>query len=185
MVLDTLPATQTHAAGYEKGAAELYAGLHLHFPLATGAMTLAVDRAMPGCQSMAPVLKQGAARCADFVLLNKTDMLAERQLDSLSAIVTSLNPLAKACSLAACNFVYFLCQSKDRHGTVQGCCMRRLPADFNSVTGLTMTGHPPQAFVPSQVIPCQQARVDIPAVFGPQVRPCQCLPHRSLLSCSG
>ncbi|KAK9846333.1 hypothetical protein WJX81_001781 [Elliptochloris bilobata] len=53
--------------------------------------------------------------CADFVLLNKTDMLAERQLDSLAAIVTSLNPLAK-------------------------------------------------------VIPCEQARVDIPAVFGPQAR---------------
>ena len=34
-------------------------------------------------------------RCADCVLLNKTDMLAERQLDSLAAIVTSLNPLAK------------------------------------------------------------------------------------------
>lgn len=57
---------------------------------------------MPGCQSLPPALKQGAARCADFVLLNKTDMLAERQLDSLSAIVTSLNPLAKACLLAAC-----------------------------------------------------------------------------------
>ena len=43
--------------------------------------------------SFAPPCPGG--RCADFVLLNKTDMLAERQLDSLAAIVASLNPLAK------------------------------------------------------------------------------------------
>jgi G3E family GTPase len=36
-------------------------------------------------------------RCADFVVLNKTDMLSSSgQLDSLRAIVSSLNPLAEA-----------------------------------------------------------------------------------------
>ncbi len=34
-------------------------------------------------------------RCADFVVLNKTDMLSgDAQLEELSAIVASLNPLA-------------------------------------------------------------------------------------------
>lgn len=33
--------------------------------------------------------------CADFVLLNKCDMLGEGVVDSLEAIMTSLNPLAK------------------------------------------------------------------------------------------
>ena len=34
-------------------------------------------------------------RCADFVLLNKVDMLKEGDLESLSQIASSLNPLAK------------------------------------------------------------------------------------------
>ena len=38
-------------------------------------------------------------RCADFVLLNKTDMLKEGQLASLVDIAKSLNPLAKARAL--------------------------------------------------------------------------------------
>lgn len=36
------------------------------------------------------------SRCADFVILNKMDQLAsEEQKDSLTAIVSALNPLAK------------------------------------------------------------------------------------------
>ena len=77
--------------------------MHLSILLHCCVNDTACGQAMPGCQSLPRALKQGAARCADFVLLNKTDMLAERQLDSLSAIVTSLNPLAKACLLAACH----------------------------------------------------------------------------------
>ena len=34
-------------------------------------------------------------RCADFVLLNKVDMLKEGDLEGLSQIAASLNPLAK------------------------------------------------------------------------------------------
>ena len=34
-------------------------------------------------------------RCADFVLLNKIDMLKEGDLEGLSQIAASLNPLAK------------------------------------------------------------------------------------------
>lgn len=34
-------------------------------------------------------------RCADFVLLNKVDMLQEGQLEGLTQIAASLNPLAK------------------------------------------------------------------------------------------
>ncbi len=34
-------------------------------------------------------------RCADFVLLNKVDLLGAENLDSLSAIVSSLNRLAE------------------------------------------------------------------------------------------
>jgi G3E family GTPase len=43
-------------------------------------------------------IRKGAlalCRCADFVLLNKVDMLKEGDLDSLSQIAASLNPLAK------------------------------------------------------------------------------------------
>ena len=36
-----------------------------------------------------------ACRCADFVLLNKIDMLKEGDLEGLSQIAASLNPLAK------------------------------------------------------------------------------------------
>ena len=43
-------------------------------------------------------LATGVCRCADYVLLNKTDMLKEGQLASLSDIAKSLNPLAKACA---------------------------------------------------------------------------------------
>ena len=46
---------------------------------------------------------------------------------------------------------------------------------MTQLPGMTMLRHPPQAYVLSQVIPCQQARVDIPAVFGPQVRPRRCM----------
>ena len=34
-------------------------------------------------------------RCADFVLLNKTDMMDLGQLDSLKEIIASLNPMAR------------------------------------------------------------------------------------------
>ena len=34
-------------------------------------------------------------RCADFVLLNKVDMLKEGEAEDLSQIAASLNPLAK------------------------------------------------------------------------------------------
>ena len=44
--------------------------------------------ALPGC------------RCADFVLLNKVDMLKEGDLEGLSQIAASLNPLAKVTSIA-------------------------------------------------------------------------------------
>ncbi len=37
-------------------------------------------------------------RCADFVLLNKIDMLKEGDLEGLSQIAASLNPLAKVTS---------------------------------------------------------------------------------------
>ena len=38
-------------------------------------------------------------RCADYVLLNKVDLLGNENLDSLSAIVSSLNRLAEvSCS---------------------------------------------------------------------------------------
>lgn len=43
----------------------------------------------------------GACRCADFLLLNKMDCVSEKQLASLSAVVSSLNPLAKVS--AACS----------------------------------------------------------------------------------
>ena len=36
-----------------------------------------------------------SCRCADFVLLNKVDMLQEGQLEGLTQIAASLNPLAK------------------------------------------------------------------------------------------
>lgn len=34
-------------------------------------------------------------RCADFVILNKADMMNPAMMDSLTAIVESLNPLAQ------------------------------------------------------------------------------------------
>ncbi len=36
-------------------------------------------------------------RCADYVLLNKTDLLPPGQLASLQAVVASINPLATVC----------------------------------------------------------------------------------------
>jgi hypothetical protein len=38
-------------------------------------------------------------RCADYILLNKTDLLQPNQLESLIEIVSSLNPLAKVTTL--------------------------------------------------------------------------------------
>ena len=38
--------------------------------------------------------KAFCGRCADFVLLNKVDLLAAGKLQHLTDIVTSLNPLA-------------------------------------------------------------------------------------------
>jgi G3E family GTPase len=35
-------------------------------------------------------------RCADYVVLNKTDLLKTGQMEALQAIVASLNPLATA-----------------------------------------------------------------------------------------
>lgn len=35
-------------------------------------------------------------RCADYVVLNKTDLLKKGQLEALQAIVASLNPFATA-----------------------------------------------------------------------------------------
>ena len=35
-------------------------------------------------------------RCADYVVLNKTDLLKEGELEQLQAIVASLNPFATA-----------------------------------------------------------------------------------------
>lgn len=40
------------------------------------------------------ILPRPPVRCADFVVLNKTDMLDEAQRDELTAIIASLNPLA-------------------------------------------------------------------------------------------
>lgn len=37
----------------------------------------------------------GPRRCADFVILNKTDLLGEAEQEELAAIVASLNPLAQ------------------------------------------------------------------------------------------
>lgn len=45
---------------------------------------------------------ENLGRCADFVLLNKVDMLKEGDLEGLSQIAASLNPLAKVpCYLTA------------------------------------------------------------------------------------
>lgn len=64
----------------------------------------------------APVVQQssnhcGACRCADYVLLNKTDMLVKGELESLIEIVHTLNPLAQV-TTSACSVIrdcWFLC----------------------------------------------------------------------------
>lgn len=48
----------------------------------------------PSCCSGVRAALRGC-RCADFVLLNKVDMLKEGDLEGLSQIAASLNPLAK------------------------------------------------------------------------------------------
>ena len=50
-----------------------------------------------GCpeKGMLVTVAAPACRCADFVLLNKVDMLQEGQLEGLTQIAASLNPLAK------------------------------------------------------------------------------------------
>ena len=50
-----------------------------------------------GCpeKGMSVTVAAPACRCADFVLLNKVDMLQEGQLEGLTQIAASLNPLAK------------------------------------------------------------------------------------------
>jgi G3E family GTPase len=40
-------------------------------------------------------------RCADYVVLNKTDLLKEGELEQLQAIVASLNPFATARTVPA------------------------------------------------------------------------------------
>ena len=76
------------------------------------------------------------------------------------------------CVPTACVPMY--CHDKALHGTgAKGaaCGARICLLYVTELPGITMLRHPPRASVPSQVIPCQQARVDIPAVFGPQVCP--------------
>jgi hypothetical protein len=112
-------------------------------------------------------------------------MLAERQLDSLAAIVASLNPLAKvpnararACQRRAAAQPCPACHapahpvpdkpSQGAAGTRRALCPRRTGAQWRGPAAA------------AQVLACEQARVDIPTVFGPQVRPARPARSRTL-----
>lgn len=47
------------------------------------------------------LVKKLVCRCADHVLLNKKDMLAEGEVHSLLEIIHQLNPLAKVSTFAS------------------------------------------------------------------------------------
>ena len=70
----------------------------------------------------------GMRRCADFVLLNKIDLLKEGQLESLKAIVASLNPFATVSVLCYHERPAHLLQDFVSGSSCYACKARPVPA---------------------------------------------------------